>query len=181
MRGLRGLFILAIFGAAFAQDPELPRCREGVAQPSARVLVTKLSRAFEQGDAAAFAAHAGCPFGVGKHETDNIGLVPPRIFAERFLDEVTTFDLTLTKGDVGSMYPEGPRRIFLLVDNKRGRADLYVDRKPKANGKHRHIFLLERNSDGWRFTGYGTTDGGLLERLRKGYPAVLMQAIHTAK
>ncbi len=98
MRGLKCLSIVfAIFGAAFAQNPELPRCREGVAQPSARVLVTKLNRAFEQGDATAFAAHAGCPFGVGKHETGNIGLVPPRVFAERFITEVTTLDLTLKK------------------------------------------------------------------------------------
>ena len=98
MRGLRGLFIvLTIVSAAFGQNPELPECQEGTAQPSAMVLVSKLERAFKRRDAAAFSAHARCPFGVGKYETDDIGLVPPRIFAERFLDEVTTLDLTLKK------------------------------------------------------------------------------------
>ena len=70
---------------------------------------------------------------------------------------------------------------MLYVRRGQRRVELYVDRKPKEFGSHRHIFLLERNSDGWRFTGYGTTDGGLLERLRRGYPAVLMQARRTAK
>ncbi len=176
MRGLRGLFILAIFGAAFAQNPELPRCREGVAQPSARVLVTKLSRAFEEQDATAKANLAGCPFLVGKYETDNVSYVPPLVFAKRFFHEVKKFDLTLREGDVSSVYPKKPRRIFLKVDGEQAYAELYVDRKPKEFGSHRHIFLLERNSDGWRFRGYGTTDGVLLERLRRGYTAVLVQA-----
>ena len=172
MRELKGLFIVfAIFGAAFAQNPE-PPCRAGTAQPSAIDLVRKLERAFEKGDAAAFSAHARCPFLVGKYETDSASYVPSRIFAERFLDEVTTLELALKRGDVGSAYPEGPKRIFLLVDGGRGRAELVVDRKPRENGKHRHIFLLERGANGWYFSAYGTTDDNLPERLRRGYPKI---------
>lgn len=102
IKGFVGLLML--FGAAFAA-PASPACGEGTAQPSVRVLVTKLERAFEEKDAVAIAALAGCPFLVGEHESDNVSYVPPLVFAERFLDEVEALDLTLQEGDVGSMYP----------------------------------------------------------------------------
>lgn len=176
MRGLRGLFILAIFGAAFAQNPELPRCREGVAQPSARVLVTKLSRAFEQQDTAVMANLASCPFSVATPESDDLSYVPPAVFARRFLGEVEVLDLTLEKGDVSSTYTQEPRRIFLWLGRGEKRATLFVDSRPRADFQHHHIFSFGRDADGWRFKSYSTHDGGLLERLRRGYTAVLVQA-----
>ena len=172
MRGLRGLFVFAVFSAAFAQNPELP-CREGVAQPSVRVLVTKLERAFEKKDAAAMANLAGCPFSVGEPESDNLSLVPPAVFAARFLDEVEALDLTLKEGDVSSAYPKKPKRIFLWVGREK-RATLFLDDNPRADFQHRHIFSFERDADGWRFEGYSTRDGGLLERLRRNYPGILV-------
>ncbi len=174
MRELRGFFIVfTIFGAAFAQNPELPRCREGVAQPSVRVLVTKLSRAFEEQDAAAMANLAGCPFLVGVPESDNLSYVPPAVFARRFLGEVKVLDLTLEKGDVSATYPHRPRRTFLWVGREK-RATLFVDSKPRADFRHRHIFSFERDADGWRFEGYSTRDDDLLERLRRDYPRILV-------
>lgn len=165
-RGL--LIVFAVFGAAFAA-PALPECREGAAQPSVRILVTKLERAFETKDAAAMANLTGCPFSVGASESDDLSHVPPAIFAQRFLNEVRVLDLTLKKGGVSSTYSRKPKRIFLWIGEKK-RATLFVDREPRVDFRHRHVFSFERDADGWRFTGYATTDGGPLEGLRRGYP-----------
>lgn len=173
MRELRGLLVIfMIFGAASAQNPE-PPCHEGVAQPSVRVLVTKLGHAFEEQDAAAMANLAGCPFLVGAPESDDLSYVPPAVFARRFLGEAKVLDLTLKKGDVSATYPQGPRRIFLWVGREK-RATLFVDSRPRADFRHCHIFSFERDADGWHFKSYSTRGGGLLERLRRGYPRILV-------
>lgn len=136
-------------------------------------MVTKLGRAFEEKDAAAMANLAGCPFSVGEPESDNLSPVPPAVFAARFLVEVKVLDLTLKEGDVSSAYLEKPKRIFLWVGREK-RATLFVDGKPRADFWHRHVFSFKRGADGWRFEGYSTRDGGLLERLRRGYPRILV-------
>ncbi len=176
--GTKGVFtvLLLILGVAFSA-PASPECRAGTAQPSVRVLVTKLERAFDEEDAAAVAALAGCPFSVGQPESDNLSYVPPAVFAQRFIDidEVKVLDLTLKKSDVASTYPREPRRIFLWLSRERKRATLLVNLRLNADSRHRHVFSFERDADGWRFEGYSAHDDGLLERLRRGYPNLLVQ------
>jgi hypothetical protein len=75
---------------------------------------------------------------------------------------------------VSSTYTQEPRRIFLWIGKGEKRATLFVNRQPKADFQHHHIFSFKRDPDGWRLAGYATTEGGLLERLRRGYPAVLV-------
>lgn len=77
---------------------------------------------------------------------------------------------------MSSTYPQEPRRIFLWIGKEKW-ATLFVDRKPNADFRHRRVFSFECDAEGWCLTGYATPDGGLLERLRRSYPAILVQIL----
>jgi hypothetical protein len=91
----KGVFIALLFLSAALGAPASAECQEGTAQPSVRVLVIKLERAFKKQDAMAIANLAGCPFTVGQPESDDLSYVPSSVFAERFLRAVRALDLTL--------------------------------------------------------------------------------------
>jgi len=54
------------------------------------------------------------------------------------------------------------------------RAELFLDCEAKLPPEHRHIFFFERSETGWRWTGYATSDEGLLGRLCRGFLRMLV-------
>lgn len=172
-RLLSWLLLSATCVALSANGAPSPPC--AAAFQTLEVFVSCLGRVSDQGDASALAALADGPLLVGMPESDNVRQIAPRMFAERFLDEVSTLDLSLRPSAVlrGPLTePPPPQRVMVYI--LAPYASLYVSPIPERLGEHLHTFFLERTPRSWRWKGYATSDGKLLEQLWQGLPKLLV-------
>lgn len=90
---------------------------------------------------------ASCDFMVGKAETDDVWLMPPRQVMPAIIDLLPVLNWSLVRTEVSD------KRKWVVV--------------PARTHESEHTFYLEKAGDRWRWAGYYTTDGNILGSLRK--------------